>query len=493
MLKAPDSVENAAAVATESGDVRTALEDENKKVLAKVTRNIVPLLWLIFFFSLLSRINLTNMHVVLTQQLELSEYQYGGAVGAFYLAFVVFPIPANLILERMRMNVWMSILMCLWGIVTMLSVFVSDAASLITVRFCLGLTEAGLSPGVIYYITTWFSERYRVKQISLIQTSIPFGYAVSGIMSSIVLDHLDGVLGLRGWKWLCIITGFPSIVVSVLFYFFLPNSPSDARFLNTREREVVISSRMLTASTWVPAQRTTPGRLIISTLAIPKNWIFSFCGMFIFATLAGINGFIPALLYEAGSPLFVSNLLIAVPNCAAIVTLVMWSRHSDKVQERFWHIFIAFFLALLALGTCIMFVYYASLALVVVLLSVYQSCLVAGYCIFIAEMLGSLTGSLSIGIAMYYTVLGFGGWFGPFMMGYTRDLTGDHVVGLAFMCSSIAFAIALLSVCHYTSRSTKAENGSQMRLQYETDSQQTTEGARYQPRQGSMGGAAILV
>lgn len=484
--------------------------EEEKRILSKVTKNVIPLVWILSFFSILSRINLVNMHHVISEDLNLSEYQYGCAVGAFYLGFVACPVPAALILERLKMNVWMTILVLFWGIITVSSVFVSDSASLMFCRFCLGVSEAGLSPLILYYITIWFGEKHRIKQICLVQTANPLGYAANSILSGVILNHFDGVLTIKGWQWLYILTGVPPVLLSLYFYFHFPNHPGEARFLTPAERQTLIAARSHAASVWTDTnqnkqnqqyhinnkyKQTTSRGLCLSTVLNPKNWLLYLCGTFMYATVTGVNGFIPTILLEAGAPSKWCGFLTSIPSFISVFFLLFWAHHASKSKERFWHIFVAYFVGLLALGGCIVFVYFENLVLVLSMLSVYQSSVVAGFCVFVAEMVSSLTGSMPVSIAMYYTVIGLGGW-GPFMMGYLRDFTGDHVVGLAILCSSLAMAIAFLSVYHITQRYNEDGQGAPMKLQTDTsNSVNTTDGSfKYGPKgEGVDRGAAILL
>jgi len=247
----------------------------------------------------------------------------------------------------------------------------------------------------------------------------------------------------------------------------------------------------MAASVWTKANRTSQS-LFWSTVLNSKNWMLSFCGMFAMGTITGVNGFVPAILYEAGASLIMSNRLMALPCGLSIFALLLWSYHSAKKHEIFWHSFSALFLSLIALGACTIFVFLIDLGFVVVLLCIYECAMFSGYCIFIAEMVNSVLGSTSIGIGLYYAVAGFGGWFGPFLMGYMRDLTGDNVVGLAVMSASLGISIALYSVIHVTQRTTQIEVGSQMKLHFDSNTEQS-EGIKYEPRAEAEGGAAILV
>lgn len=441
------------------------LHEEHHRVIARVTWRVMPLVWTISFFSYLSRTNLANMHVVLMGDMNMSEFQFGFALGIFYISYVIFQLPSNLFLERMRINIWLAILLASWGCITMLSVFITGPSSLMAVRFFLGITEAGLFPGIVYYITLWFGEEFRAQKLSLLQTAVPVSYAIGGITSSFVLKYLNNVLGMHGWRWLFLLTGIPAVFLSFFVYRFLPNSPYEAHFLNEKERKVLLHERSVAAVVWTVQRRTSP-ILFWSTIRSAKNWLIGFCGMFFVGSLAGVNGFAPAILFELGSPNFVNNFLIAIPSVISVIAMAMWSSHSDHDQERYWHTFAAMFIALLALACSIIFVYLLDVGIFLALLTVFEAAFLSGHAIFITYMCGAVTGSTSIAIGLYFSVAGSGGWIGPFLMGYARDITGDHVVSLAAMCGSLAIGISLFSVLFITQRVSQAQYGSsQMSMQ----------------------------
>eukprot|EP00026_Physarum_polycephalum_P007619 Phypoly_transcript_07683.p1 GENE.Phypoly_transcript_07683~~Phypoly_transcript_07683.p1 ORF type:complete len:485 (+),score=48.53 Phypoly_transcript_07683:116-1570(+) len=427
----------------DTGEVDYSVEEN--KLQKKAAIHIMPIVYLLFFFAFLDRANLANMHQSLLEDIPMSETQFGFALGVFYISYVLFQLPANIMLEYLRAKKWIAMIAFSWGLVTVFSTTISSVTLLAIFRFLLGLTEAGLAPALMLYIRMWFNNKYRAQAISIFMMSIPASNFVSGLISGFVISSTDGLANLSGWQWLYIIEGLPTLVMAVVVLILLPNSPSDAKFITYDELIILLQKqqqddeRMHRHSKNI--QKISKEE-VLDTLQEGRNWVLSFIGFCLMIASAGVSGFLPTILYEFGTlTKSQSNLLSSVPNFIALFFLYFWSRRSDQKGERFWHSTSALVLAIWGLLFCALSLLFGSLWYFLLSSIVYNIGFWAGSSIFLTHGVSNVAGSPAIGIALFNSIYTSGGWAGPFAMGVLRDHTGDHIGGLLLCCCSLILSL----------------------------------------------------
>jgi ACS family tartrate transporter-like MFS transporter len=180
------------------------------------------------------RVNIAFVETEITNDLAISSTVFGLAAGIFFLSFIAFEIPSNLLLHRFGARLWLGRIMISWGIVATLTAFVWDGTSLVVARILLGVGEAGFFPGVVYLLACWFPERDQGRAMSVFLLGIVIASVIGGPISGALLE-LDGVLGLEGWQWLFIGEGLPAVAVGVWVLHALPGSPAEAAWLPAGE------------------------------------------------------------------------------------------------------------------------------------------------------------------------------------------------------------------------------------------------------------------
>src|SRR3954465_13563779 len=197
--------------------------------IAKVSKRLVPFLIVCYFVAYLDRVNVGFAALTMNQDLGLSQTAFGFGAGIFFIAYFIFEVPSNLLLERFGARKWIARIMLSWGLLSGLMAFIPNIAraaglgneySFYIIRFLLGAAEAGFFPGIIFYLTLWFPSAYRGRIIGMFMAAIPLSAVVGAALSS-MLSYLDGGLGLRGWQWIFIIEAIPAVILSVVVYFFL--------------------------------------------------------------------------------------------------------------------------------------------------------------------------------------------------------------------------------------------------------------------------------
>jgi ACS family tartrate transporter-like MFS transporter len=206
----------------------------------KIGWRLVPFLVLLYMVAFLDRVNISFAALTMNRDLGISESQYGFAAGVFFLSYCLFEVPANLVLARLGARRWLSILMVVWGIVSMGTAFVHSESSYIAVRFLLGIAESGFYPGVIYYFTFWMPRSLRTRILALFLLAVPLCNSIGSPISAHIL-LLDNISGLRGWQWLFLIEGLPAILLGFAAWFVLADGPWSAAWLTEAEKEQVAS------------------------------------------------------------------------------------------------------------------------------------------------------------------------------------------------------------------------------------------------------------
>jgi MFS family permease len=276
----------------------------------------------------------------MSADLGFSEAVYGLGAGIFFVGYFLLEIPGALIVERWSARLWISRILITWGICTVLVGFVRTPGQFYSARFCLGLAEAGFFPGVLVYLTHWFTPRDRARAMSDFILAVPISFVIGAPVSALCLTvHW---FGLAGWQWLFILQGIPAIVCGIITPFYLTDQPKAAKWLSASEREWLTDElerekarkRLLAhASAFAAFKRSDVWRLALG----------------LFFIVFGSYGFIlwlPSTIQrESGLSTIKSTLLSALPFCGAAVLLKIMGKSSDRRNERKLHASVPLFLA----------------------------------------------------------------------------------------------------------------------------------------------------
>jgi MFS family permease len=268
----------------------------------------------------------------LTEQLELTGNRYNVALTVFFIPYILFEVPSTLVLKKFRPSRWLPGITTLWGIVMMSMGFVKTYQQLVGVRVCLGFTEAGLFPGVIYYLTLWYPRHKLQYRIGLF-----FGAAtVSGAFSGILaygISFMSGLGGKLGWSWIFILEGCATVVVGIFSYFAMVDFPSTAKFLTPEEKKYVLW-RNKYDTTAVGEEEQFEARHIIMAVTDWQVWLHIFLIWSVIGPIYGISFFLPSIIRGFGHSAPVSSLLTVPPYAVAVVVLLTFAHFSDKLRTR---------------------------------------------------------------------------------------------------------------------------------------------------------------
>jgi MFS transporter, ACS family, tartrate transporter len=410
-------------------------------VNAKVARRLIPFLSLCYMFSYLDRVNLGYAALSMNRQLGLSATQFAVGAGMFFIGYFVFEIPSNFVLERVGARVWIARILISWGVMSALTAFVWSAGSFFTARFLLGAAEAGFAPGVMYYLTLWIPREQRARLMAAWLVAIPVSIVIGGPTSGIIMTQLDGVLGLAGWRWLFLLEGLPTALLGIVAFFYLTDRPSDASWLDARERAELLGQ--LNAST-SPAGASR--HQFVASLANRKALLLGVAGIGYAMSSYGLVVWLPQVMGQFGMGTLSIGVVSAIPFAIASLAMVLWGRHSDRSGERRWHVALPCFVTALGMiGGALSHDSATSFGcLIITAIGIY--CVIATFWTLPPGFLGG--SAAAGGIAMMNSIVNLGGFVGPYAIGVLKDRTGSFAPGMFVLagCVSLLGVIVLFVI-----------------------------------------------
>ncbi|MFI6502646.1 MFS transporter [Nonomuraea typhae] len=393
--------------------------------LAKARRRILPLIVACYVICFVDRTNIGMAQLTMGADIGLGPAGFGLAAAAFFVGYVLFEVPSNLILHRVGARVWIARIMITWGLLSAATALVGSPEGLYVVRFLLGLAEAGFYPGIILYFTYWFPQRERARIIALLMAGIPVSFVIANPVSGWLVEH-------AGWQAMFVVEGLPAVVLGVVVWRVLPDRPVNARWLTQRESELLTVELAAEAPPEEAVRRTllSPPVLLIAVVALGTVYAAYLLSLFLPQMIAQ--------LWPGAGPTAV-GLTSAVPYGFAAVAMVYWGRHSDRSGERIWHV------ALPALLCAMGFALAAAVQRQPVLVLAALTLAAVGGHAMVPVTYTLPTSMLSgraaaAGIALVNSLAHIGAIFGPMATGRLREATGGFAVPLA-----VAAAVALVS------------------------------------------------
>ncbi|KAK4038879.1 major facilitator superfamily domain-containing protein [Parachaetomium inaequale] len=305
---------------------------DEKALLRKIDWRLLPAVGILYLLSFLDRSNVGNARIEgLADDLHMTGNQYLTGLTLYFIGYVLFEVPCNIILKRTTPRFWLPTLTIVWGIVATLMGIVQNLTGFFVARFFLGVTESGLFPGVVYYFSMWYQRRERQFRISLF-----FGFAaLAGSFGGILaygIGHMAGVVWENGWRWIFILEGIATVVVAVAAYWFIHNYPETAEFLSDKERSF-IRSRLSSDSDATHDERFTWNN-VAKALRDPKSWLYglSFHGMSL--PLYTFSLFLPTIIKDLGYKAASAQLLTIPPYAFAFVTTIAVAIVSERTGQR---------------------------------------------------------------------------------------------------------------------------------------------------------------
>src|SRR5271167_2362620 len=308
-----------------------------RSTMRKVYLRLLPFAVLSYILAYIDRINVSFAGLTMRGDLEMSAGTFGFAVGLFYWGYFIFEVPSNVILERVGARVWIARIMITWGILAGLTALVTGSTSFAIVRFLLGVAEAGFFPGIILYFTYWFPSRHHARIVSGFLVGLPVAVAIGAPISTGLLG-LDGLFGLKGWQVTYIAEAIPTVIIGVITFFVLTDRPAQAKFLKPEERDWLVATIAAERRATEAVRKFT----LWQALYNPKVLLLALNYVGIVTASLGMLIFVPQMIKSLGN---YSNMTVGwltmIPYICGGISMVVWGRISDRMNERRWNLLAA--------------------------------------------------------------------------------------------------------------------------------------------------------
>jgi MFS family permease len=399
---------------------------DTSNLYSKINWRLLPFLLSCYLFAYLDRVNIGFAKLQMQSDLGFSDAAYGVGAGIFFIGYVLFEIPSNLMLPRIGARKTFSRILVLWGITSACMLFVRNVPMFYAMRFVLGIFEAGFAPGMIYYLSCWYGPQRMARAIAVVFLAGPLGGIVGGPVSAWLITALSGAGGLAGWQWMFLVEGLPCILLGVLALFFVPNRPADAAWLTEGEK------RLLASEIGSAAGHNH------SFLAVARDvriYVLAFAYFCIIAAIYAISFWLPTLIKAQGvSDTVQLGWYSALPYIAAAFGMYYMGRRSDRAGERRFHSAVPATIGglLLAASTLVD----GNLAASLVLLTLGTCALWMTYTVFWAMPSEYIKGpGAAGGIALINTIGLSGGFWGPAIIGWAKTATGNLHLGMLILAT----------------------------------------------------------
>jgi MFS transporter, ACS family, tartrate transporter len=416
-------------------------ENLPSRTIARVRRRLIPFLALLYFVAYLDRVNVGFAALQMNSALGLSPLDYGRGAGIFFFGYFLFEVPSNLALARVGARIWIARIAIVWGLVSIATLFATGPRTFSAIRFLLGAAEAGFFPGIVFYFTHWFPADERARAVAQFSAASMAAGIVGAPLSGLLLS-LGGAGGLQGWQWLFLVEGLPAVVLGVIALRYLDDGPADAAWLAHDEKAWLIGTlRQEREASPQPGAATVRGGLLN-----PGVWVLALVLFLVVTSGYGFSFFLPQIVKRlSGASDLAVGLWTAVPFLAGAVGMITVAAHSDRRNERRWHVAGSAALAAAGLAassfTDSPLLALAALALGAVGL---YSATPPFWSIPTAYLRGV---GAAAGIGLINSVGNLGGFVGPYLMGWMQGFSGDFRLGLRVLAASaICSGLLVLSI-----------------------------------------------
>lgn len=409
-----------------------------KSAYRKIAFRLMPFLMLCYFCAYLDRVNVGFAKLQMMSDLQFSEAVYGLGAGIFFIGYFLCEVPSNIVLHKVGARRWIARIMITWGILSGCFAFVQTEWQFYTLRFLLGVAEAGLAPGLLLYLTYWFPSYRRARMTVLWFIAIPISGMIGGPLSGLIMDRMSGVHGWFGWQWMFLIEAIPTVVVGLLVLAVLKDSVQDANWLTQDEKNLV--KQELAQDN----QHKEGHGSIKEFVADKRLWLLAGIYFCVVMGQYAITFWLPTLIRNSGiSDNWHIGLLTSLPYMCAIVVMLLAGRSGDHFQERRWHLIIPMCAGAIALTLATLLA--SNLTLSLIFLCIAASGVLTASSLFWMLPTNFLGGvSAAAGIAAVNSFANLAGFCSPYLIGWVTTNTGSNAIGMFLITAVLIFGASLV-------------------------------------------------
>ena len=315
------------------------------RVFAKCAWRLMPLIMLAYVVNYLDRTNVGMAALTMNRDLGFSPSVYGFGAGLFFASYALFQVPSNLMLRWVGARRGLFCILLGWGAVAAASALIRDPISFYSMRFLLGITEAGFFPGIILYLNGWFPKTWLVQTTAMFMSASVLALTIGGPVGGLILG-LNGVAGVQGWQWLFLLEGLPACVIGFVLLKWLPDGPGQANWLSGQERHFIANQ--------IQAESGKKDQNLARAMLDPRVLLLGIAYSGLIFAINGLIYWLPLLVQDMRFSNRATGFVVAAVWIAAVPVMILWGRSSDRRGERVWHVAIAALFAASALILAIM-------------------------------------------------------------------------------------------------------------------------------------------
>jgi len=406
----------------------SARSDLETSTIRAISWRLIPFLILAYFLAYLDRVNLGFAALTMNADLNFSPTIFAWGAGIFFIGYFIFEVPSNIALEKFGASRWIARIMVSWGIISALMAIVSGPTSFYVLRFLLGVAEAGFFPGIILYLTYWYPAEYRARFLAAFAIAVPVSTVIGAPISGMLLG-LDGMMGLKGWQWLFIIEGIPSVLLGIVTWFYLTDKPAKADWL-TPDQKMWLADKLESERI---VKESAHGMSLGQALTSPKVLTLSVIYFGFVAALYGMQFWLPQIVKAFGFTNVQTGFVTAIPYAFGSIAMILWARHSDRTRERVWHVGLPLLLIAVALAVSGVV---SNPTITLIALTVAAVGVFCTFALFWTLPTAWLSGAAAAGaIAMINSIGNLAGFGGPYLIGWVKEATGSTSTGLLVLAA----------------------------------------------------------
>ncbi|ELX8380755.1 4-hydroxyphenylacetate permease [Providencia vermicola] len=424
------------------------LTEPQQRVIKKLFRRLIVFLFVLFVFSFLDRINIGFAGLTMGKDIGLTSTMFGLAATLFYATYVIFGIPSNIMLGIVGARRWIATIMVLWGIASTATMFATGPTSLYILRMLVGVAEAGFLPGILVYLTYWFPAYFRARANALFMVAMPVTMAFGSLASGYILE-MDGIFDLKGWQWLFLLEGFPSVILGVLVWFYLDDSPEKAKWLTKEDKEslqeMMEQDKLeLIQPHGSKSHTALQNKSLWREIFTPVVLMYTVAYFCLTNTLSAINIWTPQIMqsFNEGSSNAMIGLLTAIPQFCTILGMIYWSRRSDRLQERKMHTALPYLFA--AAGWVLAALTHHPVIQLIGIIMASTGSFTAMAVFWTTPDQSISLRARAVGIAVINATGNIGSAVSPLLIGWLKDQTGSFNSGLYFVAGLLVIGAILV-------------------------------------------------
>lgn len=418
---------------------------DEQAIVRKVTLRIIPFMFLLYIVSYLDRANIGYAALEMNKELALTSEAFGFISGIFFIGYFLFEVPSNVMLNKFGARVWIARILVTWGAIAAATAFAQTANQLYVLRFFLGVAEAGFFPGVIVYLTYWFRSKELATTVALFTAAIPVSYIIGAPLSTWIMDNIKW-FDWSGWRWMLFLEGVPAVFLGIACFFILTDKPEQAKWLTQQEKDWLLAELERDRQSRKNVKRLG----VLKTMVNKKVLYLAFIYFVYQCGSLGVGYWMPQIIKGFSSDLTHTQigLIAMLPYIVATAAMIIWSRSSDRRNERKMHSAIPLAVAALGLiGAGMLPSAVASMAMICVALSGLYS-FKSPFWALPTLFLDRATAAVSI--AVINSIGNLGGFVGPSLIGVVKGNSQSAATGLLFLSALLVIAFLMTALMRVT-------------------------------------------